>query len=451
MNNIAPTFLKLTLLAATTSILNAQEWVLESSTTNPSGTTYATASASPNGAGVVLFEGINGAGRTLEWVDGSWTDLAPINSPPARFGAAMSLLNGAVLFGGVDNASGAVLNDTWLFDGTDWQQAVVAGPVPPARWGHAMATIDESGLVMYGGVDANNVLLNDTWIWNGATWTLVPVDGPTPRHLHAMCLDPSTPLSAFMYGGSDLANNTMADTWRFTTNPGPQWVLVQANAAPGPRAAHSLTFDSARNQAVLLGGKVDVATPSSGLTAWNFNGTWTAVTTAGNQPVADTIHAHAAAFDSAAAEHVTVSLNGGTRTYGSPAGNRPAFTSSNSGCGAVLEPNGNASPGLPFIDNNFEVDCVLSLPAGANEFGLLIVNASINQPALTCGRLSPAGGQYFLSASPAGTTRIPFAVPIPNDPTLVGLQWYAEGMTIPVATLMPTQVSDMATFSVGIL
>jgi hypothetical protein len=60
-----------------------------------------------------------------------------------------SLGNEVVLFGGtaayrVDAGTllgePQSLNDTWTFDGTAWTQ-VTPGEVPPARTGHAMATV----------------------------------------------------------------------------------------------------------------------------------------------------------------------------------------------------------------------------------------------------------------------------------------------------------------------
>jgi hypothetical protein len=79
-----------------------------------------------------------------------------------------------VLFGGTGNGKiqqglFPYLNDTWLWNGSNWTEATPKA-VPSARASHAMAYASGLGqLVMFGGVINGNVgLARDTWVWNGS-------------------------------------------------------------------------------------------------------------------------------------------------------------------------------------------------------------------------------------------------------------------------------------------
>ena len=70
----------------------------------------------------------------------TWTQQHPAVHPPARAGAAMAYdaaTGTAVLFGG--NNPGGQLGDTWTWDGTTWtQQAPVPSPPPPVQRGDGL-------------------------------------------------------------------------------------------------------------------------------------------------------------------------------------------------------------------------------------------------------------------------------------------------------------------------
>jgi hypothetical protein len=76
----------------------------------------------------------------------------------------------AVLFGGIDTKLNS-LGDTWLFDGTSWQE--VSGMNPPARRYAAMAyDPDLKGCVLHGGSEdeAGRRSFGDTWLFQDRTW-----------------------------------------------------------------------------------------------------------------------------------------------------------------------------------------------------------------------------------------------------------------------------------------
>ena len=229
----------------------------------------------------------------------AWTQKFPQHSPPAQSAHAMvydSAHGQAVMFS---------LNDTWLWDGSNWT------PVPPigpsGRYGHAMAYDSaHSEVVLFGGADANNAsvptVLGDTWIWDGSKWTQkFPQTSSPPRFRPWL----TTPYAARWFSTVELAatasatlsqihGSGMAPTGRRNPRkpvrprcqsmPWPsiptkvKWSCLEASgqdrpATPGcgmaptgtikrrsklarlpQRSAQTMAYDSAHDQVVMLGG-----------------------------------------------------------------------------------------------------------------------------------------------------------------------------------------------------
>ena len=113
------------------------------------------------GGAVLAFLSVPAVAQT----PANWTAESPQTNPPARSGAAMaydSTHSQTVLFGG--QGAGGIqqglipyLNDTWLWNGSNWT-AATPQVVPTARAAHAMAYASGLGqLVMFGGVINGNV------------------------------------------------------------------------------------------------------------------------------------------------------------------------------------------------------------------------------------------------------------------------------------------------------
>ena len=77
---------------------------------------------------------------------------------------------------------------------------------PPARFYHSMAYDSAKGkVVVFGGGDAFGNYLNDTWVWNGSDWTEEPGTGaPAPRFSQAMAYDASDG-ELVLFGGATAA------------------------------------------------------------------------------------------------------------------------------------------------------------------------------------------------------------------------------------------------------
>jgi len=223
----------------------------------------------------LLFGGVQGYYTALgdTWTldvagGGGWSQLSPANSPPAREGPGMAhdaATGTVVLFGGTTGlfgSGGVDLNDTWIWNGTNWTQVFPSVSPPPRRFdGQGMAYDAVSGnVIMFGGAIQGNTVLGDTWAWNGTTqtWTqLSPATSPSPRAFAGMSSGGPTG-SVVLFGGSDYTQN-FSDTWIWN---GSTWQQQSPSSSPPARSGQSMAFDDSISKVALFGG-------------YSFNDTWT--------------------------------------------------------------------------------------------------------------------------------------------------------------------------------
>jgi uncharacterized protein (TIGR03437 family) len=218
---------------------------------------------------VVLFGGEYGTvpyTDTWTWDGTNWTQVFPMVSPSIRHDHAMAYdpVHGqVVLFGGGVGNNFSFLNDTWVWDGTNWTQ-VFPQTSPPARLGHQMAYDSAHGkIVLFGGANSS-LIYGDTWLWDGSNWTKAPgVIGPPARFDHAMAYDVSEG-QAVIFGGVG-AGGDLGDTWLWN---GSYWTQQSPQSSPPARSQSAMAYDAGHDQVVLFGGVND-------LTTQDFSDTWT--------------------------------------------------------------------------------------------------------------------------------------------------------------------------------
>lgn len=170
-----------------------------------------------------------------------------------------------VLFGGV-GAGGALLGDTWEWDGSFWTQMDNIGPAP--RQNHTMVYDSTRQVnILFGGISAAD--LGDTWQWDGQDWTQIADSGPPARNSHAMAFDSGRDRTV-LFGGlgppRDHFTSRLLDTWEFD---GQDWTQ---QADTGPHAgSHVMAFSSADARVLLFDG--------SAVQTWAWNGiSWVQIT-----------------------------------------------------------------------------------------------------------------------------------------------------------------------------
>lgn len=255
-----------------TWIWDGSNWNLESAQNGPPARTGSAMAYDAAHGQVVLFGGEDSrAGKPLNdtwvWDSSNWTQKSPVNSPAPRYGHAMaydSTHGQIVLFGGSVPTANA--NDTWVWDGSNWTQKSPHDN-PPQRAGHAMAGFPPQGVLLFGGATISS-WLNDTWIWDGSNWTpQLTETRPGVRASHSMVYD-SAHKQVVLFGGTTHGPNIYNDTWIWD---GVNWIPVSPETFPGARVGAGMAYDAARAQVVLFGGS-GILPP--GTTAGLFNDTW---------------------------------------------------------------------------------------------------------------------------------------------------------------------------------
>jgi hypothetical protein len=218
---------------------------------------------------------------TWEWDGMQWQQAQPEAAPSARRDHAMvfdSARGHTLLFGGRETAPEfARLADTWAWDGRQWSQ-LSATRSPPARSEHALAFDPERGrVVLFGGNYDNGTStgpLADTWEWDGSTWTqIITAAAPSPRSAHSMVYD-SARKRVLLFGG-EAPNNASTTVTRFAdlwSWDGTNWVELKIDALPSFQSAPSLAYDPVRKQTVMFSSGSRVSAEQQATATWVWDG-----------------------------------------------------------------------------------------------------------------------------------------------------------------------------------
>jgi len=242
-----------------------------------------------SGRGVtVLFLGIEILGlgvlsETWEWDGTNWA-LRDTDTIPKRLGAelAYDAARGVtILFGGQavavdDQTPVEVFSDVWAWDGNSWTDKAPVEDTPGPRVGHAMVyDVSEECIVMFGGQSTNLFLLTpslqDTWAWNGTAWeALTPATSPTARSLHEIVYDTARNC-AVLFGGRE-GTTVLGDTWEWDGN---NWTQATPVTSPPSRRAHGMAFNAESGSTILFGGELGQVFAQD---TWTWDGNnWTEI------------------------------------------------------------------------------------------------------------------------------------------------------------------------------
>jgi cysteine-rich repeat protein len=170
-----------------------------------------------DGIGVLSFGGnLNQADdQTARWDGTTWTELVPPAAPAPRAGHVMAfdpIRGKIVLFGGSVGVTQALAADTWEWDASTstWTE-VTTSPRPPPRREGAMAWDPwRRRIVLFGG-QSGALSLDDTWEFDGTSWQqLVLASRPPARSRHVLVVTPGG-LSA---SGGQAGSTYFDDVWR---------------------------------------------------------------------------------------------------------------------------------------------------------------------------------------------------------------------------------------------
>lgn len=201
---------------------------------------------------LVLVSGSAGAVLSDTWeFNGEFWTKRNISSPPGVYRSSMAydpIRQKMVIYGGYDGVS--VGSTTWEYDGVTWVARTLPGPGPRQR--HAMAFDPERGvMVLFGGNNTGTTFLGDTWTYNGIAWTLASNSGPSSRRYPAMAFDPTSG-RMLLYGGVGGSGNgqCLRDTWAWN---GSAWTSLSVDSPLALELA-AMAWDPHSHRMLLIGG-----------------------------------------------------------------------------------------------------------------------------------------------------------------------------------------------------
>lgn len=222
----------------------------------PTGFTYV-AHLTFDGVGLLRL-GADASAPASPWrLEGNqWRQLPP-RYPPKRTQhavASASTPGGVWMFGGrLDNSQ--ELADLWRFDGS-WTEVVTAnGPAPRRDAAMAWSPVDQAFL-LHGGRSGTTTVFDDTWLWNGVAWQQ-RIPSTTPGELLQLATDPSGGVLGLSASAGTTALRWLWDGSDWSSSPAPSAFASSVN-----HVAH----DPVRNVVVAVGANV--------LAEWNGS-TWT--------------------------------------------------------------------------------------------------------------------------------------------------------------------------------
>lgn len=401
---------------------------------------------------VVLFGGFNPTtflqNDTWTWDGVNWTQVVTPTSPPPRLFAQLaydSARQRVVLFGG-NGGSGSQLADTWEFDGVNWSLAAPAGAGPTARQ-CAMLCYDpvRNETVLFGG-GTNSVVDSQTWVWNGAVWTQrLPATSPSPRWQGAMAFDPQRSRVVLFGGATAGWASNFGDTWEWN---GLDWQQVNlrrtsANVAVGARDSMAMAYSPHAERIVLQGGEGDAGCLQD---FWSWDGTaW--------EPHASLAGPYASAREGGVlfqdqADNRLLLLGGGCGSnYYSDLWqiDLPVYARADSFGAACAGPLGPVEMSVvgdskPIMGTNFDLRMYpvpgfspcLGFIGASNQFAsgvpLPIDLGFVGAPG--CFAHVSAEIRLIIGLPSNATLTMDWSVGIPQDPVLLGLHFYFQGLAL---------------------
>ncbi len=204
--------------------------------------------------GLLLFGGDNGSalsGQTWEYARGDWAEISgsALGNPPSpRTQAAFAFDNETgegVLFGGL-GPSGPQ-GGTFLFSSsTGWTRDQVSGG-PSSRFGAGMVSNGNGTVLLFGGRNVTS-LFSQTWIYVSGGWSMSSATGPAARWDAALVyVNPQGEGFPVLFGGWG-EGRALNDSWKYGPLP------VAPPPPPVPWEAYG--FGGLLGAALLLGGVI---------------------------------------------------------------------------------------------------------------------------------------------------------------------------------------------------
>lgn len=229
---------------------------------------------------------------------GKWQSFNTSFIPSHRrwFGMAHDFASDrSLLFGGLDNATGNPIQETWLFNPTapDWSALSPSGPAPSARYANNVVFIGSGKFLLFGGVDSGANYKNETTLYdiNANSFTRLSLSVEPSSRAWASAAWDSSRNAVVLFGGFD-GFSPLSDTWLFHVGASSWSTLAPASSPPALRNA-SMAYDAASNGAILFGGNNGGARQNATYAYFVASNTWVTKSPTGDIPLARQWHSMA--------------------------------------------------------------------------------------------------------------------------------------------------------------
>jgi len=255
-----------------------QAWTEQSPTLSPAARSFHDMAYDVQSDRIILFGGNAPGLRPLndtwayDYDASTWTDMSPGVAPSPRGGFGMaydSQSDRVVLFGGLDEDSGATNNETWAYDLESNRWTNMTAPGSPSRRfeTHMVYDAESDRTILYGGLGPGFALLRETWTYdlNTNTWTN---ENPTPTPSAAandyMAYDARSDRMIHFGGVREPLPQESGETWAYDLNAN-RWTNLAPNPSPSPRSVPAMAYDAESDRIVMV--LRSVANPET----WVFN------------------------------------------------------------------------------------------------------------------------------------------------------------------------------------
>ena len=144
-------------------------------------------------------------------------------------------------------------------------QSLTTTGTPSAMRQHAMCSIPGGGFLLFGG--ASSAGPNQTaYTLDGTTWTAqYPPFSPVTRTGHALTFDPARQ-NVLLFGGKNPNGAFLPETWTWANG---SWTQVATPGTPSPRTGHRISFDAQSQTCLLFGGESATGVALGDFWSWN--------------------------------------------------------------------------------------------------------------------------------------------------------------------------------------
>jgi hypothetical protein len=208
------------------------------------------------------------ANDTWAWTSTTWAPVPTANAPAPRYLYGMTYDSGRgriVLFGG--RGTMQTYDDTWELSTnagvSDWTQIPATGPGAREEMALAYDAMRRRTVLLGGFNRDTGAILGDTWEYDGAEWTPVNSASLQVRYRHDGVYDTKRN-RVVVYGGFD-GSAIQTNSIEFD---GTTWTAVGGTGSPFATEMY-MAYDQTTRRSVVFGG---VGTPGFGNQTWGYGG-----------------------------------------------------------------------------------------------------------------------------------------------------------------------------------